>query len=584
MMNRIERLDPKIANQIAAGEVVERPASVLKELLENSLDAEATTISVTLARGGMQLIKVQDNGLGILKEDLPLALARHATSKIKSQQDLYNITSLGFRGEALASIASVSNTKLTSKQKDQDDAWTVRLTHDLQPELLPAAHPDGTTTEVTDLFYNTPARRKFLRREQTEYQHCEEVFKRIALSHASVAFNLKHNDKNVMQLSALVPDQVSRRVQKICGGHFMSNAVSLEQHAVGLHLWGWLGLPSLAKRTADCQYFYINTRYIRDKMVNHAIRSALLDKVALPEGTYPAYVLYLECDPKDVDVNVHPTKHEVRFSEGRLIYDFISKAVREAILALEETRPKLMLDPDPPFSSNRIKSYESYQDCPSKTFETPRTSFPADYYVAQNSSMTKNSNDTYLEHTLDFFAAKTPELKRVFGGHRYFVQENQEGLLILDLKLAAKNLLKYCFEQHKATFFAPKPLLWPLELEIFPAQSNKWMNILGNPIVAELGFGFSLNAKKLRVVTVPPCLCLADPKILCKEAFQTWLSQYPFETREDALNAMPEDWITQILSQLTEAQLKAFLLDTVENPGSQPGFLVLQHEKMALLL
>lgn len=339
-MQRINLLSQRLANQIAAGEVVERPASVIKELLENSLDAGATRLDIDVEQGGVKLMKVRDNGNGIVKDDLALALSRHATSKIVELDDLERIGSLGFRGEALASISSVSHLVMQSKSvAEQDSAgWQVQNGgQDMKASIKPVAHPQGTTVEVRDLFFNTPARKKFLKTEKTEYSRIDEVVKRLALSRFDVQFNLSHNNRAVHQLLAANSDaEKQRRVGLVCGPAFIENAVAIDIERAGLRLWGWVSLPTFSRSQADLQYFYVNGRTIRDKLVAHAIKQAYRD--VLFHGRHPAYVLYLELDPSAVDVNVHPTKHEVRFRDSRLVHDFLFSALHRA---LAEVRPNV---------------------------------------------------------------------------------------------------------------------------------------------------------------------------------------------------------------------------------------------------
>jgi len=334
--SRIRQLPPQLANQIAAGEVVERPSSVVKELLENSIDAGANQIEIDIEEGGIRLIRVRDNGGGIVKDDLPLALSRHATSKIHSLEDLESVASLGFRGEALPSISSVSRLQVRSRIRDDESGWHVEGDgRELALDARPVAHPVGTTIEVRDLFFNTPARRKFLRTPKTEFGHLEDVVKRVALSHYDVAFVLKHNQK-IMHNLPIAKGQVQqeKRVSAVCGSGFIDNAVFIEMHGAGLRLWGWVGLPTYSRSQADMQYFYVNKRMVRDKLVTHAIRQAYRD--VLFSGRHPAYVLYLELDPTIVDVNAHPAKHEVRFREGRLVHNFIFRSIHDA---LADVRP-----------------------------------------------------------------------------------------------------------------------------------------------------------------------------------------------------------------------------------------------------
>lgn len=335
--SRIQLLSPRLANQIAAGEVVERPASVAKELLENSLDSGARRIEVEVEQGGVKLLRVRDNGSGIAPDDLPLALARHATSKIRELEDLEGVLSLGFRGEALASISSVARLTLTSRTADAGEAWQVETEgRDMLPRVQPAAHPVGTSVEVRDLFFNTPARRKFLKAEKTEFDHLQEVIRRLALARFDVGFHLRHNGKTVFSLHEAADDMArARRVGTICGPGFLEQALPIDVERNGLRLWGWVGLPTFSRSQADLQYFFVNGRAVRDKLVAHAVRQAYRD--VLFNGRHPTFVLFLECDPTGVDVNVHPTKHEVRFREGRMVHDFLYGTLHRA---LADVRPE----------------------------------------------------------------------------------------------------------------------------------------------------------------------------------------------------------------------------------------------------
>ncbi|KDM90287.1 DNA mismatch repair endonuclease MutL [Photobacterium galatheae] len=327
----IQILPARLANQIAAGEVVERPASVVKELVENSLDAGATKIEIDIDKGGSRTIRIRDNGQGIPKDELELALSRHATSKISTLDDLEAIASLGFRGEALASISSVSRLTLTSRTESQPEAWSAYAEgRDMQVQLKPAAHPVGTTLEVLDLFFNTPARRKFLRTEKTEFAHIDELLKRIALSRFDVSILLRHNGKLIRQYRASETQaQKERRLAAVCGQGFLQHAVSLELGHGDLRLSGWICTPQGARAQNDLQYCYVNGRMMKDKLINHAIRQAF--EGALAPEQYAAYVLFIEVDPHQVDVNVHPAKHEVRFHHARLVHDFIYQGVQSAL-------------------------------------------------------------------------------------------------------------------------------------------------------------------------------------------------------------------------------------------------------------
>jgi DNA mismatch repair protein MutL len=426
--HRINRLDPLISNQIAAGEVVERPASVIKELVENAIDAEATKIDIEIEGGGIHLIRVRDNGHGIVKDDLELAFCRHATSKIESTDDLSKIMSLGFRGEALASIVSVSKCRLTSKFKTNQDAWQIHIHPDLSASLALASHSVGTTIEVSDLFYNTPVRRKFLRSEKSESLAIEEMIKRLALAYPHVTFTYKQNQKLVRQYSGSNHGKgIEARVAKICGQAFMEQAVSLKLENAALSLYGWIGLPTLSRRQADCQYFFVNRRMVRDRLLNHVIKSLYQQQPLHKEGTYPAYVLFLDLDPTEVDVNVHPTKQEVRFSQPSFIHDFISKGVQQA-----------------------------WSELPIQVPIAPQISLLGADELSEpvlTGEFSEARQKTYLESDSTHLHAK-----------RYILVESEAGLQIVDHKRFKFALLATYFEQRKGTI-PMKPLLFPLKVK-----------------------------------------------------------------------------------------------------------------------
>ena len=334
-MQHIKILSSTVANQIAAGEVVDRPSSVVKELVENSLDAGATQVDIEIENGGLELIRVRDNGYGISKTDLALALKRHATSKIYEIDDLNTIATFGFRGEALASISSIARFTLISKIKDESSGWKIYSdpTENTLLNIEPIGHPVGTTIEVRDLFYNIPARRKFLRTARTEFEHIAELVKRIALSKFAVDFTLKHNGKIVLQLKKAISQlEMEQRVATVCGMEFIKNAIYLAAEAGDIKIKGWASLPVFTRGQADLQYFYINDRIVKDKVISHAVRQAYKDVIF--HGRHPALVLYLELNPELLDVNVHPAKSEVRFRESRLVYDFIFKNLLNGIASV----------------------------------------------------------------------------------------------------------------------------------------------------------------------------------------------------------------------------------------------------------
>lgn len=337
-MPSIRPLPPLLINQIAAGEVIERPASVVKELLENSLDAGAQHIALELEQAGVKCIRVRDDGCGIARDDLPYAVRRHATSKISSLQDLESVASLGFRGEALPSIASVAQLELTSREANAEHGWRLRADGtDGATAPEPAAHPLGTTIEVRDLFFRVPARRKFLRTERTELGHIEQMVRRVALARSEVGFRLQHNGRELLDLRADANGEAAsgvsqvrvERLQALLGDAFVSQALEIDEQAVGLALNGWVARPAFSRSQADLQFFFVNGRMVRDRLVGHAVRQAFQD--VLHHGRHPAYVLYLQLDPRQVDVNVHPAKQEVRFREGRQVHDFLFRSLHRRL-------------------------------------------------------------------------------------------------------------------------------------------------------------------------------------------------------------------------------------------------------------
>jgi len=451
---KIKTLDPLLANQIAAGEVVERPASVVKELVENSLDAGATIIDIDIEQGGKSLIRIRDNGSGITKEDLALALSRHTTSKIHNLTDLENVMSLGFRGEALASVSAVSRLTLTSKTADQDTAWSVKAEGRLpETTLSPASHPDGTTIEVRDLFFNTPARRKFLRKDNTENQHVEMLIKRLSLSCFPVNLQIKSQQKVVLDLPAANTEQeYEQRVAKVCGKAFIENAIALEKEAVGLKLWGWIGLPTFSRSQGDMQYFYVNGRFVHDKLLSHAVRQAYQD--VLYHGRHPVFVLFLELDPSGVDVNVHPTKHEVRFRDSRLVHDFIRRTLKEAIAQvkpgeeLSESAPQFH---SPPQGGGAVGGGEGNKD----SHITPlRGELPkgeggkamvqeqVSLYTTLNQMPEKPASNEAVTAASTPTAVEIPPLGYAVAQLHgiYILAQNEKGLIVVDMHAAHERI------------------------------------------------------------------------------------------------------------------------------------------------
>tara|TARA_A200000159_G_scaffold123691_1_gene118354 strand:- start:31291 stop:33039 length:1749 start_codon:yes stop_codon:yes gene_type:complete len=499
----IKLLPPRLANQIAAGEVVERPASVVKELVENSLDAAATRIELDIEKGGHKRIKLRDNGIGIAKDELELALSRHATSKIATLDDLEKILSLGFRGEALASISSVSRLSLTSKPAGQEQAWQANCEgRDMAVSLQPAAHPDGTTIDVADIFYNTPARRKFLRTEKTEYQHIEDVIKRIALSRPDVAFILRHNGKVTKRFTAVGEDQLASRVGQVCGQAFLQHAIHTRCEYDSITLEAWLGDASQMRSSNDCQYSFVNGRGMRDKLILHALRQAYESVLALPEQ--PAFVVYLTIDPKEVDVNVHPAKHEVRFQQSRLVHDFICKAICDALSSSAGVQDAMLPEPSPQPSHDYIRPLvqrsDSLYNPPAGTSHQVRSG-GADNPVGRGAPYTPAGSRVSGQYQQHYQQLMTPtpdqadnpgsELRFVaLAGARLYVQSGQ--CVLLEFQQLVKPWLVDKFNQASVA----QPLLMPVAVsQSLTAESSAFLT--------EQGFDISTAGGKSRLLKVP---------------------------------------------------------------------------------
>ena len=475
----IRILEPRLANQIAAGEVVERPASVVKEAVENSLDAGATRIEIDVESGGTRLIRIRDDGAGIDGDDLALALARHATSKIDSIEDLEAVHSLGFRGEALASIASVSRLTLTSNAEASSAQGQQAFCEgrEMSVAVKPAPHPRGTTLEVRDLFYNTPARRKFLRTEKTEFGHLHEVVKRQALSRPEVTFVLRHNGKQTLQLNAATSDaEQRRRVAGICGTDFAEHTVAIERQAGPMRLWGWVAEPTFSRSQADLQYFFVNGRVIRDKLVSHAIRQAYRD--VLFHGRHPAFVLFLELDAAGVDVNVHPTKHEVRFRDSRSVHDFLFGTLSRA---LADVRPGHAAQTAPiPAADHR--AYQPGMDLASGG--SPGLSVSGDQIYASGSAATdpvgfassgqpsrwrQPATSAVPQPEFTQEPAEIPPLGFAIAQLHgiYILAENQHGLILVDMHAAHERITYERLKRDRdGSGITRQPLLVPLTLAV----------------------------------------------------------------------------------------------------------------------
>ncbi|MBO1255794.1 DNA mismatch repair endonuclease MutL [Alteromonas sp. 5E99-2] len=486
----IKRLPVQLANQIAAGEVVERPSSVVKELVENSLDAGATSVEIDIEKGGHKRIRIKDNGGGIDYDDLVLALSPHSTSKIACLDDLENIASLGFRGEALASISSVSRLTLTSKPATQTDAWTALANgREMDVEIQPAAHPNGTTIDVCDLFYNTPARKKFMRAEKTEFQHIDDIIKRIALSRPRTSFVLKHNGKVIRRWHSANTDYENKRVAQVCGNQFASQAKCISLNYEGITLNAWVGDAMLMRSATDMQFSFVNGRAMRDKLLLHAIRQAY-------EGVYdvfeqPAYVLFLNLSPAEVDVNVHPAKHEVRFHQARHVHDLVCKAFQDAL-------------------SDAQGSDENHQTdyAPSHDYIQPLRSSEPNQPVSNYTSHSNGggSGGGHFQRPIRPTEAATSAYTHLMTeSESGFYKVAQKGLMKVKNDkfewLPAQQCIAWWIEEKLNSATMAQPLLMPISV-----TSSEKLEALAHKKLEESHFNFSVNGHKIMLKQVPATL------------------------------------------------------------------------------
>jgi len=584
-MAQIHLLPDQLISQIAAGEVVERPASALKELLENSLDAGSTEVSVSLLQGGVKQLRVADNGNGIEEGDLAMALTRHATSKIASLDDLEAVASLGFRGEALASIASVSRTQVVSRAIDQRHAWKISSEGSSISAIEPAALDAGTIVEVADLYFNTPARRKFLKTEGTEFGHCEEAFTRVALSRPDVTFLLQHNSRVLSRFPASEPD---RRFAEVLGKEFIAESFSVDESAAGLRLWGMAAKPTFNRNSRDTQYVYVNGRFVRDKLISHAIRQAYQD--VLHHDRHPAFVLFLELDPTLVDVNVHPAKTEVRFRDGQSIHRFIFHSLHKALatptgVSNLVTASQASHNPfsNPDASTTAYPSYQSSMDLRAGLYAGEPQSFyqtlfgnnqtrTAEVQLASPVCFEQDFQNGNLENNY-----QQPEagdgfplgfaVAQIHGV--YVLAQNKQGLVVVDMHAAHERIM---YERLKTALDAEsipmQPLLLPISfnadrLEI--ATVNEQQASMTNGL-SQLGFDIAtLSPTTLAVRAVPVMLKDADAVALARDVLRD-LREYGAsraftERRNELLGTMACHAAVRANRSLTIPEMNALLRD-----------------------
>lgn len=546
MSDRIQRLSSHLANQIAAGEVIERPASIVKELVENSLDAGSQQIDIDIDKGGIQRIRVRDNGHGIHKDDLILALDRHATSKIHTLIDLERIITLGFRGEALASISSIARLNLSSSTETTQQGWKITCDYHLEHPLIPIpiAHARGTTVEIQDLFFNTPARRKFLKSEQTEFAHIETLIKRLSLSHFSVGFSLQHNKRNIYQLHPACDEaKKQERIATLCSHSFIENAIYIDMQGIDLRLWGWISLPTFSRSQNDLQYFYVNRRMVKDKLINHAVKQAYQD--VLYNGRHPAFTLFIELDPHAVDVNAHPAKYEVRFRESRLVYDFVKQSLQKALAG---TQPKPQINKS---MSETIELSaelnEKNPDISSKLTHPQQTHFPLQ--VAADSTIYPTETNLALcvplkceealvEKKLTLQTTKPTEtlhcdpplgfaLAQLHG--IYILAENTQGLILVDIHAAHERIL---YERLK--------------------------------------HDIQNSGIKTQLLLIPICLTLSQQEVLLLEEYTSLFTQFGFEFESLGPETLIIRQIPELLAKDNVEQLVHDVLsDLIQHANSQ---------------
>ncbi len=536
-MSAIRLLPDLLINQIAAGEVIERPASALKELMENSLDAGATEIAVQLEGGGIKLLRVRDNGGGIAHGELPFALLRHATSKIASLDDLQRVASMGFRGEALASMAAVAQVTLTSRNAAAAHAWQIQAVDGAQSDTVPAAHAHGTSVELRELYFNTPARRKFLKSEATEFAWCEEAFKRIALSRPDAAFSLQHNNRMVWQLPA---HSLQQRITALLGEEFAQSAVSVDRQAANLRLYGMASLPAYSRTTRDAQFFFVNGRFVRDKVLAHALRQAYQD--ILHHQRHPAFVLFLDLPPEQVDVNVHPAKSEVRFRESQAIHQFVFHTLQQALGApsaendesnlsfrpFVRAQDKLQPEPsafnqlDSRFRGNDIAPRFQQQNMPLRTAQQESAYRLWEAQTGKGEEVKEKGNTepgfapsplsplpSHDEAPLGYALAQLSGI--------YILAQNKQGLIVVDMHAAHERIV---YEKFKAALdrqqIPTQPLLIPVSfaaaaLDVATAEEE-------HAALVQLGFDLApLSPATLAVRAMPAMLSQAHAEAAARD-------------------------------------------------------------------
>ncbi|MEC8307688.1 MAG: DNA mismatch repair endonuclease MutL [Pseudomonadota bacterium] len=555
----IHVLSPRLSNQIAAGEVVERPASIVKELVENALDAGSTQIDINCEAGGIGRIRIRDNGAGIRSNELPLALSRHATSKISALDDLEAVSTLGFRGEALASIASVTRLDLISAVEGEAGSMVSVEGRDMSPSIEAFGHPRGTTVDVRDLFFNTPARRKFLKTEKTEFGHIDAVVSRQALGRFDVGFRLTHQGRVTRHLPPALSGSVqSERIANLLGRGFMDAALVVDSSATGLSLKGWACRATFNRAQADCQNFFVNGRAVRDKLVSHALRQAYRD--VLFHGRHPCYLLYLELDPAQVDVNVHPTKHEVRFRDSRLIYDFLLRSVSRV---LADDRPEQVLGQESSFHAiSAAQQIETVQHQPGIRFGDsvrPSAGFDALSRLVKTTGVSEPGKD-FDQQDIPPMGYAVAQLHGV-----YIIAQTRDGMIIVDMHAAHERItyeaLKHALDENG---LVSQPLLIPVTVHVSQREAELVQEAQG--LFQQFGLGVQcVGPETIRIEQVPAILRRASHEDLVRDVLSD-LAEFGtsgriVEARDNLLGTMACHGSVRANRQLTVSEMNALLRD-----------------------
>ena len=587
-LNPIRQLDDRLINQIAAGEVVERPASLLKELVENSIDAGATRIRVQSERGGIKRIRVIDNGCGIPVDELKLALSRHATSKLREYDDLFNVSSLGFRGEALPSIGAVSRLAVTSGVTHAETAYKVECHGGGEvSDPQPMPHNIGTEVEVSDLFFNTPARRKFLKTEKTELRHLEDVMRRVALSRPDIAMEFIHNGREVLNVPAAETAAArEKRIEVLCGKQFATHSIFITDSTGSVSIEGWIGLPAFSRSQRDMQYFFVNGRPVRDHLIGHAVRRAYSD--VLYHGRHPAFVLFLQIDPRLVDVNVHPAKTEVRFRDSRAVHDYIYRTLHRAIAGLTPEQSRVSL-PGPKSAAEIAETMSRPASMHSSGGFGPKQSQQnIRMLVEEQMSAYQRFAHSDAKQGPGFSDTVPESLSNEKGAHEeippmgfaiaqlkgvYILAENAEGLIMVDMHAAHERIT---YESLKSQFDAgnvnSQPLLVPVSLHVSEKEGKAAIEHLA--LFTQYGFDIDqIGEEQLVIRAVPSTLSRSNIEVLIRDVLsdlvEFGLSDRIQHAEQEILSSMACHGSIRANRKLTLEEMNALLrqIESVERSG-----------------